>query len=373
MNKLFGLLFLVLGLQAEGQNRFYLLIGTYTTGNSEGIYVYDFQTEHAVSGRLHVARGIRNPSYLAISPDNKYVYAVSEIGDADKGGRVFAYAFDPRSGTLRPLSNQPSGGDDPCYVAVDDAGQWVIAGNYSSGTVKAMRSRDGVLEDNPVVIRHSGSGPNKERQEKPHVHSTLFSKDNRFLYVADLGIDQVMTYAFRSGDGALVKVSSVSVEPGGGPRHMDIHPNGRFAYVLEELKGRVSVYGIDESSGAWTWIESVPSTAAGFSGFAGSADIHVSGDGKFLYASNRGDANDIAIFSVNRRNGRLRKMGHQPVLGVAPRNFTLDPSGRYLLVANMKSDQVVIFERNRRNGKLKDTGKRIDVPTPVCLKWIPAG
>jgi len=367
------LVFIAFGLQSGAQSRLYLLIGTYTTGKSEGIYVYDFRSDDAASSRISVTGGIRNPSYLAVSPDNRFVYAVSEIAKADSGGLVYSYAFDPVQGKLRPLGSRPSGGDDPCYITVDDQGKWVIAGNYSSGTVQAMCSKDGILQDNPMLTRHEGSGPDRQRQEKPHVHCTRFSPDNRFLYVADLGTDQVIAYAFRPSDGSLEKVSSVSVEPGGGPRHLDIHPNGRFAYVLEELKGRVSAYRIDESTGSWTHLQSVPSTAPGFSGSAGSADIHMSADGRFLYASNRGDANDIAIFSVNRRNGKIRKVGNQPVLGLAPRNFTLDPSGRYLLVANMRSDQVVIFERNSRTGSLKDTGKRIDVPTPVCLKWIVAG
>lgn len=370
MKKLFPLLFSLIAFFAQGQNAYYLVIGTYTKGKSEGIYVYEFNPATGEAKPVSITKGIANPSYLAVSPDRKYVYAVSEMNNGGNGGIVFSYTFDASTGIMQPINNQPSGGDDPCYVAVDITGQWVVAGNYSSGSLKVMKSDNGSLQESDRVFTHEGSGPNSERQEKAHVHSTFFSPNQRFVYVPDLGIDKIVTYGFDAKTGAMKRVSDVSVEPGGGPRHIEFHPNGRYAYVMEELKGRVSVFRAEAGSGKLTKIQSALSTADGFRGFAGSADIHISKDGRFLYASNRGDANDIAIFAVNSQTGMIKRIANQPVLGIAPRNFAIDPTGRYLLAANMNSDQIVVFARDEKTGKLTDTGKRINVPTPVCLKFV---
>jgi len=352
------------------QNSYYLVTGTYTNGKSEGIYIHEFDLKTGDAKQLNVVKGIKNPSYLAVSPDEKFVYAVSEQNNAGNGGKVYAYSFNKAAANLEEISSQPSGGDDPCYISVDKTGNWVVAGNYSSGSLKAMRVKNGILQEDTRIIRHTGSGINKERQEKPHVHCTYFSTNNKYVYVPDLGIDKVMIYGFNSNNGDLRNIGSASVEPGSGPRHIIIHPGGKYAYLMEEIKGRVSVFSVNGQTGMLNKIQTVSAAADGFTGDMGSADIHISRDGKFLYASNRGDANDIAIFSVDPLNGKLKKIGNQPVLGIAPRNFTLDPTEKFLLVANMKSDEIVIFKRDTRTGKLTDSGKRISVPTPVCLRWI---
>jgi 6-phosphogluconolactonase len=352
------------------QENYRLLIGTYTSGKSEGIYLYDFNLKTGTATLVSVTKGIANPSYLAVSSDQKYVYAVSELNGGGNAGQVYAYAYNKANGELTFINKQPSGGDDPCYVSVSRNGKWVIAGNYSSGSLKALRSSAGRLYDENKAILHEGKGLNPERQEKPHVHATYLSPDNKTLYVPDLGIDQVMVYRFDSYSGQLTRKASVPVEPGSGPRHIDIHPNGKYAYLMEELKGNISVFSIDHSKGTLTRLQTISSAAEGFTGDMGSADIHICSDGRFVYASNRGNANDIAIFSVDPQKGTLTKVGNQPVLGIAPRNFTLDPSEHFLLVANMKSDEIVVFSRDKTSGKLTDTGKRISVPTPVCLKWI---
>lgn len=357
-------------LTASAQETYRLLIGTYTTGKSEGIYIYDVNLKTGDAKRVSITKGIVNPSYLTVSPDQQYVYAVSEQNGGGNAGEVHAFAYNKGDGSLRFINKQPSGGDDPCYVTVSRNGKWVIVGNYSSGSLKAIRTAGGRLYDDNKAIVHEGNGPNPDRQEKPHVHATYLSSDNKTLYVPDLGIDRVMIYRFDSYSGQLKKQSSTPATPGGGPRHIDIHPNGKFAYVMEELKGSIGVFSIDQANGNLTHLQTISSAAEGFSGDMGSAEIHISPDGRFVYATNRGTANDIAIFSVDAQKGTLSKVGNQSVLGIAPRNFTLDPSGNYLLVANMKSDEIVVFSRDKQSGKLADTGKRILVPTPVCLKWI---
>lgn len=365
-----ALLLCLVAFSSMSQESYRLVIGTYTSGKSEGIYIYDVNLKTGEAKQVSVAKDITNPSYLAISPDQKYVYAVSERNGGGNAGQVYAYAYNRQDGQLSFINKQASGGDDPCYVTVSGNGKWVVAGNYSSGSLKALRSAGGKLFDEHKAILHEGKGANPARQEKPHVHATFLSKDNKTLYVPDLGIDKVVIYRFDDYSGQLTQQSSISVKPGGGPRHIEIHPNGKFAYLIEELKGSVTVFSIAPSNGELTELQTISTAAEGFSGEMGSADIHISSDGRFLYASNRGEANDIAIFSVDPAKGTLTKTGNQSVLGIAPRNFSIDPSGNYLLVANMKSDEIVIFTRDKATGKLTDTGKRISVPTPVCLKWI---
>ncbi len=348
----------------------YLITGTYTGGKSEGIYVYKF---NSADGSYKEVSHIKasNPSFVAISPDEKYVYAVHENGNNDNGGEVSVFSFDKEKGQLSFINKQLTGGDHPCYVEVDKTGKWIFAGNYSSGTLSVLPvNADGSLGAATTQIKHTGSGKNKDRQEKPHVHCTKISPDNKWLFVPDLGIDKVMIYAFDATTGKLTPAPQpfAATEPGAGPRHLTFHPNQKFAYLIEELTGHVVVY--EYQNGALKQVQRTSTLPLGKKGFAGSADIHVSPDGKFLYASNRGDFNDIAIYKVNPKNGKISIIGFQPTLGSGPRNFNLDPSGNYLLVGNQNSNEIVIFKRNSKTGLLTDSGKRIAVGKPVCLKWI---
>lgn len=370
MKIIFTFMLMLSTLLALTQEKCYLVIGTYTSGKSKGIYVHEFNTRTGESRQLNTIGGIKNPSYLTVSPDGKYVYAVSEQNGGGDAGMVYAYRFNKANGRMELINSTKSGGDDPCYISVDRSGKWVFVGNYSSGSLKLIRSEEGVLQESNTVIKHTGSSINKDRQEKPHVHSTVLSKDNKFLYAPDLGIDKVMVYEFEPKTGKLAKSSEAAIGAGGGPRHIIFHPNGKFAYLVEEIKGNVSVFSVNQKSGALTKIQTVSSAAKGFTGDMGSADIHITKNGKFLYASNRGEANDIAIFAVDQAKGTLSHKGNQPVLGVAPRNFALDPTEKFLLVANQKSDEIVIFQRDIKTGMLSDTGKRIAVPAPVCLQWV---
>ena len=348
----------------------YLITGTYTGGKSEGIYVFEFNSNNGSYGEVsHIKSS--NPSFLAVSPDEKFVYAVNENGNNDNGGEVSAFSFDKKTGRLAAINKQLSGGDAPCYIQTDKTGRWVVAGNYSSGTLSVLPvSASGELGNATTTIQHKGSGVNKERQEKPHVHCTIFSQDDKWLFVPDLGIDKVMIYAFDSKTGKLKPAPQpyVKIKDGGGPRHLTFHPNNQYAYLMEEMGGAVDVF--QYSNGKLKPIQHIASVQTNDTGFIGSADIHVSADGKFLYASNRGGFNTIAIYKIDQQNGTLTFIGHQSSLGEIPRNFTIDPSGNYLLAANQESDNIVIFKRNAATGLLTDTGTRIEVGKPVCLKWI---
>ena len=363
-------IFSLLALSAQEN---YLIVGTYTGGKSEGVYVYKFSSSNGEYKEIsHVKTS--NPSFVAISPDQKYVYAVHEDAASDgKGGEISAFAFNKTTGTLTYINEQPTKGDHPCYVEVDKTGKWVIAGNYSSGSLSVLPVKPGGGVGEPVTtIQHEGSGVNKQRQDKPHVHCTLLSKDNKFLFVPDLGMDKVMIYAFDAKTGKLTAAKqpfAKSVD-GSGPRHFIFHPTNKYAYLVEELTGTVVAF--QYNNGTLRNIQRISSMPAGDTSFAGSADIRVSPDGKFLYASNRSTSNTIAIFKINQQDGKLTPIAHQSTMGQTPRNFNFDPSGNFLLVGNQNSDQIVIFKRDKTTGLLNDTGKRIDVGKPVCLRWIHA-
>jgi len=351
---------------------YFLFTGTYTTGKSEGIYVFNYQLDKSLATPVYTATGIRNPSFLSLSPDGKKLYAVSEMNGDGNSGKVVAYDFNKTTGTLTKLNEQPSGGDDPCYVLVDHTNKWVFVGNYSSGSLSVLPiMADGSLGAAKTNIKHSGSGADKSRQEKPHVHATVISPDNRYLFVPDLGIDKIMIYRFDAKDGKLkpAKQSFAATKPGAGPRHFTFHPNSKTAYVLEELTGSVTVFRYNTRKGRLKPIQNISSLPVGFNGAAGSADIHLSADGRFLYASNRGESNTIAIYAVDAADGKISLLGHQPTLGKGPRNFSITPDGNQLIVANQGSDEMVIFNRNVETGMLTDSGKRISVPTPVCIQW----
>jgi len=357
--------------QTSATNQFHLLIGTYSVeGKTNGIHVYRFDSQSGEATMAQSVTELSNASYLAISSDGKNVYAVSE---GSGGGSVNAYSFNPISGALTGLNSVPAQG--PCYVSVDDAKSVVFAGNYGGGSVLAVHlNHDGsFLEDNLQTIKHEGSSVNKDRQEKPHVHSVVLSLDDRHLLVPDLGTDKVYQYRVDTKQRhALIPmdVPFLAVNPGGGPRHLTFHPNGKHAYLVLELEG--AVMALDYSEGKLTSKQTISMVSSDFKGRVSGADIHTSTDGKFLYASNRGDVNEIAIYSID-RNGMLTLIGRQSVLGKTPRNFVIDPTGNFLLVANQNTNEIIIFKRDVKSGLLTPTGKKIEVDKPVCLKFIRIG
>ncbi len=351
--------------QEKKGNEFRLLIGTYANEDkSNGIYAYAFNSETGDFRSSGPPTLLLNSSYLAISNDNKNVYAVGEGGQ----GSVNAYAFNAATGALTLLNSVPSPG--PCYVSVDGKKKFVFVGNYGGGSVLSIPlNADGSFRADVQTIKHEGSSVMKDRQDKPHVHAVVLSPDDRFLLVPDLGVDKVYQYRVdTTNPQALSPATSpfTSVKPGGGPRHLAFHPNGKYAYLALELIADVAVFGYKD--GKLEEKQTVSMVEPGFTGKVSAADIHTSPDGKFLYVSNRGDANQIAIFSID-KDGRLKVAGHQSVLGKTPRNFAIDPSGNFLLVANQNSNDIVIFKRDPKTGLLTDTGKKILVDKPVCLKF----
>ncbi|RYY68938.1 MAG: lactonase family protein [Chitinophagaceae bacterium] len=352
------------------QKKYYMLIGTYTGTGSKGIYVRSFDSRSAESGPVDSVE-TSNPSFLTVSANQKSVYAVHEnANESGKGGSVTAFSFNRKTGVLKATGSQSSEGKHPCYLALDKTNAWLAVGNYSSGNLAILPVRkDGGIDAAVTTMQHNGSGPDK-RQASAHVHSTMFSQDNRFLFVNDLGIDKVITYRFNQRSGQLSFHASTSIAAGSGPRHMALHPTKSVAYLLNELTGSINVFSYNIKDVQLAEMQTIPSVKAGFTGFAGSADIHISADGKFLYASNRGEANDIGIFAINKTTGLLTLIAHQSVLGKAPRNFSIDPSGKFLLVANQDTNEIVLFLRNKKTGLLTDTGKRISVLKPVCIQWI---
>ena len=369
MRSLFCMIFLLSSILTMAQEK-YILIGTYTSTGSEGIYVYRFDENTGKATWVSNTKGVQNPSYIAVSKDGNKVYAVNET-HGEKTPMVSAFDFDRKTGQLKFINQQPSGGDDPCYVAVTNNGKWVAAGNYSGGNFSVFKvANNGGLKPSRQTIQHEGKSKNEKRQEKAHVHSTVFSPEEKFLFVSDLGTDKIMSYAFKSGASKPLKPSLpsfIETEAGSGPRHLVFHPNQTKAYLMEELSGTVAVF--DYKNGKLELIERVPTHAKDYSGNIGSADIHVSPDGKFLYASNRGDQNSITVFSIA-KTGKLTFVQEQLTLGKSPRNFLVHPSGKFILVANQESDEVVILNRDQQTGLLTDTGNRIKIPKPVCIKIV---
>lgn len=350
---------------------FNLFIGTYTNTGSKGIYVYKFDTNTGKSWWMSNTDSVVNPSFLCLSKDGGHLFAVNETNGANPG-RVSSFAFDREKATLKFLNSQPSGGDDPCFISTDKNDQWLTVANYSSGSTSAFRiNKDGTIQPFAQLIETSGSSVNKQRQKKSHIHETVFSPDYNYLFTPDLGTDKIMIYKFdpaqekplSKADDAFLKIPA-----GNGPRHIAFHPNNQFAYVINELSGSLMAYKYD--NGNFQELQTMSTHPADFKGAIGAAEIQISPDGRFLYASNRGDQNSIAIFSINEPTGMLTIKDYQSTLGKGPRHFIIDPAGNFLLVANQDSNNIVVFKRDKQTGLLTDTHQQIAILKPVCLQLV---
>ncbi|QNK62380.1 lactonase family protein [Pedobacter sp. PAMC26386] len=368
MRKLFCLLTATIcffSAQAQ-QTAYHLVIGTYTApGKSEGIYVYDFNTTTASFKLESVEKNVINPSFLTVTPDRKFVYAVNE--DGNKSG-VSAFNFDAVTGKLSFLNRQNAEGADPCYLIADDKN--VLIANYSGGSIAVFgRQANGKLTPAKQVVQHTGSSVNKARQESAHVHMVVFSPDRRYVISNDLGEDKVYTYAYHkdAAKNVLVLKESVSIKPGSGPRHLVFSKNGNFAFLVQEMTGDLTVFSY--SDGTLKKIQETTILAPAFKGENGASAIQLSADGKFLYVSNRGTANTITTFAVG-ENGHLISKGQISTMGKGPRAFVIDPSGNWLLVGHQNSNNIVVFNRNKTTGELKDSGKRIEIGAPVCFEFV---
>ncbi|CAM8823107.1 3-carboxymuconate cyclase [Burkholderia pseudomallei] len=359
-----------------------LLVGTYTGSGSDGIYVYRFDTD---SGRVSPVSSAKaeNPSYLVASRDGRHVYAVNELpgdaGPASVRGGVSAFDFDAKTGALKFVNRVSAQGNDPCYLSLSPDGRYLVVANYSvasdpGGSFSVFPvEATGALGAAVLNVHHEGTGPVKGRQDGAHVHSTVFSPDGKYLFVQDLGADKLYSYRY-TPDGSRGLIGPTEsrytlAKAGSGPRHLVFGANGRFTYVTNELNASVDVYRYDD--GRLAHVETVPMTAPGFAGKVGGGALHLSPDGRFLYATNRGDANDIVIYAVNAADGKLTLVGRQSSLGKTPREFAIDPSGKWLIVGNQDSDSVFVFRRDIASGRLEPNPARIRIDKPVDFKFVP--
>jgi 6-phosphogluconolactonase len=350
-----------------------LYIGTYTWKASKGIYLSRLDLATGALEAPVLAATATNPSFLAIDPSQRFLYAVGEVDrfGGQKGGVLSAFAIDFQSGKLTLLNQQSTRGPGPCHVAVDRTGRWALVANYSGGSVACLPiQQDGRLGEASDFVQHKGSSVNPQRQQGPHAHAAYFDAHNRFVFMPDLGLDKVMIYRFDADNGKLTAndPAFVSMAPGAGPRHLAFHPNGHFAYVINEINSTVTVLAYDAARGALKPIESVSTLPEGFRGKSTCAEVVVHPSGKLLYGSNRGH-DSIVAYAIDARTGKLRLIGHEPTQGKAPRNFAIDPSGAFLLAANQDGDNVVVFRIDAENGKLQATGHSIKVGAPVCVEF----
>lgn len=355
-------------------NNILAYVGTYTHGKSEGIYIYKMDKSSGALEMVGVAKGLNNPSYLAIDSQNRYLYAVNEIGKfADKSsGAVSAFSINPKTGELSPLNQQATVGTGPCHLSVDKTCRLVVVANYGGGSVTALPiNPDGSLGEASDFIQHEGSSVDSRRQEKPHAHSVTLDKSNRHAYICDLGLDKIMIYQLDLDNGKLKPNEQpwAKVKGGAGPRHFAFHPNNKYAYVINELDNTVIAFNYDENTGGLNEIQTINTLPEGFSETSYCADIHVHQSGKYVYGSNRGH-DSIVIFKVDEKTGKLSLVGHESTQGKFPRGFVIDPTGNFLVVSNQNSDNMVIFRIDHSTGKLMPAFPPMEVPAPVCVKMI---
>jgi len=347
----------------------FVYIGTYSKGGSKGIYVYRLDGKTGQLTDTGQTAEAQNPSFVELHPNGRFLYAVSEGG---KSGAVSAFAINAETGGLTFLNQQSSHGTSPCHLSVDATGKLLTVANYSSGTVAALPVQDdGKLGEATSVKKHEGSSVNPQRQKEPHAHSCTIDAANRFAFAADLGLDKILVYRLDVEKGELTpnEVPFAAVHPGAGPRHFAFHPSNRYGYVINEIDSTITAFTYDAEEGALNEIHSLSTLPADYSGKNSCADIHIDPAGKFLYGSNRGH-DSIVIYSIDEATGRLTLVGHESTQGRTPRNFGLDPTGSFLLAANQDTNNVVVFRVDQKTGRLTPTGQSIEVPSPVCVKFL---
>jgi 6-phosphogluconolactonase len=351
-----------------------MFVGTYTgekTG-SKGIYAFRYRSGHLTA--LGLAAETVNPSFLALAPNHRFLYAVNEIQDfkGQKSGAVSAFRINPETGGLAFLNQRATGGTDPCFVSLDKTGKYVMVANYSSGSVAVFPVlADGGLGARCAFVQHTGASVNPERQEGPHAHMILVSPDNRFALVSDLGLDKILIYRFDATCGTLIPNDPpfVKVHPGAGPRHFIFDASGHFVDLISEIQSTITVFAYDSEHGALHELQTISALPKSFKGSSTAAEIELAPSGRFLYASNRGD-DSIAVFAVDPHHHTLSPVEHVSSGGKTPRNFALVSSGKYLLAANQESNNIVIFRVNPETGRLTPTGQVMKVPAPVCITFM---
>jgi 6-phosphogluconolactonase len=345
--------------------------GTYTSGknSSKGIYRSVLDTETGELSAPVLAAEAENPSFIEIHPGGKFLYAVSESGDA---GTVSAFAIDPDTGNLKLLNSRPSGGSGPCHVNIDRSAKNVLVTNYGSGSASVIPIKsDGSLAEPTGFVQHEGASVNPQRQNGPHAHSVNLSPDNRFAFVADLGLDKIMIYKLNVEKGTITAndPAFAKVKPGAGPRHFAFGIDGRYAYVINELDGTVTAFAYEPASGTLTEIQSITTLPDGFAGSSSCAEVRVHPSGRFLYGSNRGH-DSIAVYRIDPAKGTLTFVEHERAGIKTPRNFNIDPTGKFCLVANQDGNSVIVFRIDQKTGALEPTGHKISIGRPVCIRFL---
>nr|WP_088105753.1 lactonase family protein [Halalkalibacter urbisdiaboli] len=339
-------------------------VGTYTKKESKGIYRFRLDTEAKQIRDVQVAATFDNPTYVTISHDGNYLYAVGKEGDQ---GGVASYAIDNNK-ELTKINHQLMDGASPCHVSTDRENHQLVTANYHKGTIDSyLLKEDGAIAPVTSIMQHEGSGPNKERQEKPHAHYAGFTPDEKYVIGVDLGCDQIFTYAIDNG--ALEKVQTLSVKPGSGPRHLAFHPNGKTAYVMTELSSEVIVLAYNEEDGRFTEKQYISTIPTDFTENNQGSAIHISSDGQFVYAGNRGH-DSLAIFSVEKDSDELTFIENTSTEGQWPRDFVLDPTEAFLIASNQETGNLVLFSRDQLSGKLTLLQSDIQVPEAVCVKFL---
>ena len=356
--------------------KLWVYVGTYTRGSeSKGIYQLLMDSETGKLSHVGTTKNVDNPSFLAIHPTQKYLYAVNEISDfqGTKAGAVSAFAINAKTGELKLLNQLSSKGAAPCHLVVDNTGRTLLVANYSGGNISSLRLRkNGKLKNEVSFIQHTGSSVNPARQKAPHAHSINLDPQNRHAVVADLGIDQLLVYEFDSENGSLKpnSIPGIKMAPGAGPRHFAFHTTGKWGYVINELNRTITAMRYDGKTGSFLEIQTISTVPEGTPAKGNStAEVQVHPSGKFLYGSNRGP-NTLAMYRIDQQTGKLTSIGFQSTGGEIPRNFKIDPTGKFLLAANQNTHNVVVFKINQETGTLQQTGHEIQVPKPVCIRFV---
>lgn len=340
-----------------------VLVGTYTGKGSDGIYSLDFNPESGTLSNSHLLTDAKNPSFLTYDHRRRFVFAVNEGNE----GMVSSFQWNHEQHSLNLISQQSSEGSSPCHLELNPEENLLAVANYGSGNISIYKVDDeGKIEANPTIFQHSGSGPVKPNQDGPRAHCVKFDLNGKFLYAVDLGIDQIVTYSV-NGSKVGEQVSSVSMDPGDGPRHLIFHPNLDLAFAVNELGSSVVSMKLDHETGKLERVDKASTLPDDFAGKNYCADIHMTSNGKFLYASNRGH-HSIAIFKVSDEGG-LERIGIEPIKGEWPRNFTLSPDEKYILVANQNSNNITVFQIDDQTGLMKYTGNEFTLSQPVALRF----
>jgi len=361
---------------AKASREYLVYFGTYTDKGSKGIYTCRFRPSTGKLTPPELAAETVNPSFLAVDPAQRYLFAANEIGDYQnaKSGSVSSFAIDRRSGQLRALNTVASRGADPCHLTVDKSGNHVLIANYTGGSVAVFPVKvDGMLGEASDFVQHLGSSVDPERQKQPHAHDVVLTPDNRFAVVADLGLDKLLVYRFDLEKGKLSPNDPPygPVKPGSGPRHFAFHPNGRWAYVINEMGNTITAFDWDGDRGSFHELQTISTLPKDFKGENSTAELVVHPKGRYIYGSNRGHES-IAVYAIDPAKGMLTLIEDVSTLGKEPRNFALDPTGAYLFAANQNSNTVVVFRVNPRNGRLTPTGEKVEVLSPVCVTFVAA-